>query len=92
MRVMGARVLVRRLQETLPTGTLIVGVELDERLSPFAEIVAVGTLRTRSGDKLPLDVGPGQRVYLKQHCGVPVQINGETLYFVENDDVLAVVS
>lgn len=90
MKVMGARALIRKLEyNPTPTG-LIQPVKLTDEPSQYAEIVAVGSVKTDKAT-FPLDIKPGDKVFTKMYCGAPAQINNETLYFVEYEDILAVI-
>lgn len=90
--VIGPRVLVRR--ETVKTQSSdIIVVEFNEKVSQFAEVVAVGTGAVqRNGSRRPPVVSPGDRVLLTKFNGSPIDIAGETLFFVMEEDVIAVVS
>lgn len=88
--VVGPRVLIRR--EVVKTQSTLHIVEFNEQTSQYAEVVAVGTGSIqRDGVRRPIDLSPGDRVLLTKFNGSPVEIGGETLYFVMDEDILAVV-
>ena len=95
MRVMGSRLLIRKLpveQLSLsrnPSKSNILLVNLgDPRPSIFGEVIALGTDKSK---KIDPDLAVGDRIVLKQICGTPVEINKETLYFIEPEDVYCVI-
>jgi chaperonin GroES len=55
------------------------------------EVLAVGTGRVLpSGEVLPMDVRPGNVVIYGQYAGTEVELDGEKLRIINQDDVLGV--
>lgn len=90
MKVMGARVLIKKLQEP-DEKSIIEVVHLDDEPSQWAEVKHSGVIRLPKGQNIELECKKGDIVLTKKYCGTPVVINGEQLHFVEYDDVLAIV-
>jgi chaperonin GroES len=57
------------------------------------EVVAVGPgRRSKSGARIPMDVKPGDSVFIGRWTGTEVEIDGETLLVIRESDILAVES
>jgi co-chaperonin GroES (HSP10) len=88
MRPMGARVLVKRLDEPRPQSTIIIPETIEDRPSQYALVLAIGDLKQGGFDI-------GDTVILTHFAGAPcnVMIEGELIEgaIVGEDDVLAVV-
>jgi len=98
MRVLGNRVLVKRVKDEGVKSSLIEVVSLG-RAEPghYALVVEVGQgLRTQGGGYIPIECKSGDLVILKKYSGAPVTLNAggdrtEEFHLVDADDVLAVV-
>jgi len=87
------RVLVRRIEEAeQKVGGIIVPDSAKEK--PLqAEVIAVGSGRVLdSGQKLPLDLKPGDKVLIGKWSGTEVKVDGEELLILKEDEVLGVLS
>ena len=92
MRVKGPRALVKRLDEPEYKGKII-AVKLNETPSQFALVLNAGDgARNPDGTRRPLEFKTGDLVIIKPHCGAPVEVDGEELFMLVEDDVLAVVT
>lgn len=98
MRVMGNRVLVKRIDEGPVKSSIIEVVTLSHSEPGFYALVAeVGQgRRTRYGTFIPIECHEGDLVILKKYSGAPVSLTnaaGQTEDFqvVDAEDVLAVV-
>ena len=85
---MGNRALVKRFPKGQAQSALIEVVELEETLSQFAVVLAIGKLREGG-------FSVGDTVILKDYSGTPcpTEIDGERIEsdMVVEDDVLAVI-
>lgn len=92
MKCLNAQIALRPklMREQATEGsTIILAQEVRER-SQEAEVVEVGPGEMSYGKRIPIDLAKGDRVlYLRQ--GYTATINGETLYFVTDRDILAVL-
>ena len=89
MRPMGARALVKRLDEPKPASSLIVVPEsVEDKPSQYALVLAIGTLKQGGFDV-------GDVVILRDFAGAPcnVDLDGEIIEasIVVEDDVLLVI-
>lgn len=91
IRPLHDRVLVKRKEaETQSSGGLFLP-EAAQKKSHLAEVVAVGTGRiAKSGETLPLKVEVGMTVLLNEWTGDEVKVDGQSLLFVREQDILAV--
>lgn len=101
MRVLGNRVLVKRLEDKALTSSVIEIVTLGkEEPSVYALVAEVGQgRRMTSGDFIPIECKVGDVVILKKYSGAPVTLHStkdgqpisEDFHLVDAEDVLAVV-
>lgn len=98
MRVLGNRVLVKRVDEPEVQSRIIEVVSLGKaEPGHYALVVEVGQgLRKRDGSFIPIECEAGDLVILKKYSGAPVTLNAgadrvEEFHLVDADDVLAVV-
>jgi len=86
------RVLVRRIEaEEKTAGGIIIPDTAQEKPSE-GEIVAVGEgARDDDGDRIPLDVKPGDRVLFGKWSGNEVKIDGEDLLIMKESDILGII-
>ena len=86
------RILLRRLEadEVIRGGIIIPDTAQEKPLE--AEVVAVGDgRRNDEGERLPLEVGVGDRVLISKYGGSDVKIDGVDHVIMREDDVLAVL-
>lgn len=92
MKVMGNRVLVKRLDEPALKSSVIEVVTIDKEPGHYAVVAEVGPgRRTIFGHLIPIDVKPTDLVILAKYSGAPVTVDGEEMHMVDAEDVLAVV-
>ena len=97
MRLIGPRVLVKRLPAETSKSSLIELVEFYQTPSNFAVVLSVGNGRlTPAGIRQPVDgVKEGDTVVIKDYSGSPIltEIRGEgsDTIIVMEDDILAVI-
>lgn len=93
MKVKGPRALVKRLDEMAMKSSLIEVVQYNAAPSQFAYVLAVGDgARLPDGQRRPLEFKAGDTVITKPFSGAPVEFEGEDLFMLMEDDVLAVVT
>lgn len=55
-----------------------------------AIVISVGPgRRLENGELIPIHINPGDRVLFSSYAGQPVEVNGEELLLMGQDDVLA---
>jgi chaperonin GroES len=87
------RVLIRRIEEAeQKVGGIIIPDSAKEK--PLqAEVIAVGSGRMLdNGQKLALTLKPGEKVLIGKWSGTEVNIDGEELLILKEDEVLGVLS
>ncbi|RNJ64105.1 MAG: co-chaperone GroES [Porphyrobacter sp. IPPAS B-1204] len=86
------RVVVRRIEADQKTaGGIIIPDSAQEKPSE-GEVIAVGEgNRDDDGDRIPLDVKPGDRVLFGKWSGTEVKINGEDLLIMKESDIMGIV-
>lgn len=90
MRVLGDRILIRRTPNPWPTQSTLLLVEFDRKRSEYGQVVAVGTGRmSTKGVRIPSDLVVGDYVFAHGTSGADIEVGGETLAFVTEDDILA---
>ncbi|KUO56449.1 MAG: molecular chaperone GroES [Sphingomonadales bacterium BRH_c3] len=87
------RVLVRRIEaEEKTSGGIIIPDSAKEKPSE-GEIVAVGEgTRDDDGDRIPLDVKPGDRILFGKWSGTEVKLDGEELLIMKESDIMGIIS
>ena len=87
------RVLVRRVEaEEKTAGGIIIPDSAKEKPSE-GEIVAVGEgTRDDDGDRIPLDVKPGDRILFGKWSGTEVKLDGEELLIMKESDIMGIIS
>lgn len=102
MRVLGNRVLVKRLEDKALTSSIIeVITQGAQEPSVYALVAGVGPgLRLPNGKYNPIECADGDVVILKKYSGAPVMLKStnkegnqivEEFHLVDAEDVLAVV-
>ncbi len=96
MRVMGNRVLVKRINQTQLKSKYLEIIQSDREPGQFALVAAVGPgKQMQNGNYIPIEVRAGDVVILAKYSGAPVTLknpDGSTqdYHLVDGDDVLAV--
>lgn len=86
------RVVVRRIQaEEKTAGGIIIPDTVKEKPQQ-GEVIAVGAgKRNDKGERIALDVKPGDRVYYGKFGGNEVKLDGEEYLLLRADDVYAII-
>jgi chaperonin GroES len=91
IRPLHDRILVRRIAEEETIGVIVIPDNAKEKQNR-GEVVAVGSGRIlENGDKRPLDVKAGDRVLFGKYNGSEVEVNGEKLMILREDEIYAIV-
>lgn len=92
IRPLQDRVVVRRLEEERTSAGGIVIPDTAAEKPIEGEVVAVGPGRTSDkGELRPVAVKAGERVLFGKYAGTEVEIDGEKLLVMREDDVMAVL-
>ena len=91
-RPLGDRVLVRRVEEEQKTRGGIIIPDTAKEKPQEGEVIAVGPGgRDEDGERIEMDVKPGDRILFGQWSGSEVRIDGEDLLIMKESDILGVV-
>ena len=89
---LGDRVLIKRIEEAEQVSGGIIIPDTAKEKPQQAEVVAVGPgRRGEDGDLIALDLQPGQQVLVGKYAGSEVEIDGEELVILSEDDVLGIL-
>lgn len=92
IRPLHDKILVERDEAETVTSAGIYLPESSTEKPQFATVLAVGegTLND-SGDRVPLDVKPGDRIILSKWGGTELKLDGDDYLIINASDVLAIV-
>ena len=92
IRPLNDRILVKRLEEEEKTAGGIIIPDSAKEKPAEGEIIAVGPGKLNDhGDRVEMDVKPGDRVLFSKYGGTDVKIEGEDYLIMREDDILGVV-
>jgi chaperonin GroES len=86
------RIVVKPSEEEQTTVSGIVIPDTAKEKPQEGSVVAVGPGRFEDGNRVPLDVGVGDKVIYSKYGGTEVKVEGEEYLILSARDVLAVVS
>lgn len=89
---LGEQIVVRRLNAEEKTAGGIVLPDAAREKSQQGRVLSVGDGRSLpDGTRAPSQVNEGDRVIFQRYAGTEVEVQGETLLIMREDDVLAVM-
>ena len=92
IRPLNDRILVKRLEEEAKTAGGIIIPDSAKEKPAEGEIVAVGPGKLNDkGERVAMDVKPGDRVLFSKYGGTDVKIEGDDYLIMREDDILGVV-
>ncbi|SRR5271157_1154755 len=83
------RVIVKRIEEMETTRGGIIIPDTAKEKPQEGEIIAVGAGKREKGERIPLDVKPGDRVLFGKYSGSEIKIEGEEYLILKEEDILA---
>jgi chaperonin GroES len=94
LKPLGDRVVVRPLnasgEKKLASGIIIPETVNKEKLYE-GEVVTVGTgRRDEKGNRIPLEVKVGDKVFFKKPWDEPIKLDGEEFYVLSESDILLI--
>lgn len=93
IRPLHDRVLVRRLEEAETVRGGIVIPDTAKEKPQQGEVVAVGNGKLlETGERVPLDVQPGDRILFGKYAGSDVKIDGQEYLILREDEILGVLT
>ena len=93
IRPLHDRVIVRRMDEekTSPGGIVIPDSATEKPVK--GEVLAIGKGKLlENGDVRPLDVKVGDRILFGKYSGTEVNVDGEDLLVMREDDITAIIN
>ena len=93
IRPLHGRVIVRRMEEekTSPGGIVIPDSATEKPIK--GEVLAIGKGKIlESGDVRPLDVKVGDMILFGKYSGTEVNVDGEELLVMREDDITAIIN
>ena len=92
LRPLHDRVIIKRLDQESKTASGIIIPDAAAEKPDQGEVLAVGPgKRDETGKLNPLDVKVGDRVLFGKYAGQTVQVDGDELIVMREDDIMAVV-
>ena len=85
------RVVVKPAEEEETTVSGIVIPDTAKEKPQEGEVVAVGPGRFEDGQRIPMDIKPGDRVLYSKYGGTEVKVGGEEYLVLSARDLLAIV-
>jgi chaperonin GroES len=86
------RVLVRRLEEKQTAKGGIIIPDTAKEKPQEGEVIAVGAGKIEKGNRVPLDVKPGDRILFGKYSGNDITLEGEEYLILREEDILAKLS
>jgi chaperonin GroES len=86
------RVIVKRIEEMETTRGGIIIPDSAKEKPMEGEIIAVGLGKRDKGERIPLDVKPGDRVLFGKYAGNEIKIEDEEFLILKEEDILAKLS
>jgi len=92
IRPLHDRVLVKRIEQEEKTASGLVIPDTAKEKPQQGEVVAVGDGKMlENGERVPVDVKPGDRILFGKYSGSDIKIGGEELLIVREDEILGVL-
>lgn len=90
---LGTNVVVRRLEAEEKTAGGIVLLAVAQNRSREGRVLAVGDgRRLANGSRARQQIQEGDRVFFDGYAGVEVEVDGEPMLIMNEDDILAIVT
>src|SRR3984957_4246047 len=83
------RVVVRRIEEKESVKGGIIIPDSAKEKQQEGEVIAVGSGKREKGERIPLDVKPGDRVLFGKYSGTEIKIDDEELLILREEEILA---
>jgi chaperonin GroES len=86
------RVVIKRLEEETKTASGIIIPDSAKKKPAQGEVIAAGDGKIlESGDKLPMNVKPGDKVLFSTYAGTEVKIEGEEYLIMREEEILGII-
>ena len=92
-RPLGARVLVKRVEEESKTAGGIIIPDTAKEKPQEGEVIAVGRgAKDDDGDRIELDVKVGDKILFGKWSGTEVKLDGKDLIIMKESDILGIIA
>ena len=92
MRPLHDRILVKRLEEAEQMQGGIIIPDSAKEKPQQGEVKAVGNGKLlENGDRVPVDVKPGDRILFGKYSGADIKFDGEEYMILREDEILGVL-
>jgi chaperonin GroES len=93
LKPLGNRVVIEPLEQEEITAGGIVLPETAKEKPQKGKVLSVGPgERDEDGDRIPLDVAPGDTVLFAKYAGTEIKVEGKKLLILRESDLLAIVA
>ena len=86
------RVVVRRIEEKESIKGGIIIPDSAKEKQQEGEVIAVGAGKREKGERVPLDVKPGDRVLFGKYSGTEIKLDDEEYLILREEEILAKLS
>lgn len=86
------RVLVKRIEEKESVKGGIIIPDTAKEKPQEGEVIAVGAGKIEKGERVPMDVKPGDRVLFGKYSGTEIKIDDVEYLILREDEILAKLS
>jgi chaperonin GroES len=83
------RVVVKRIEEKESVRGGIIIPDTAKEKPQEGEVVSVGAGKREKGERIPLDVTPGDRVLFGKYSGAEIRIDDQEYLILKEDEILA---
>jgi len=83
------RVVVKRIEETESVRGGIIIPDSAKEKPQEGEVVSVGAGKREKGERIPLDVAPGDRILFGKYTGTEIRIDNQEYLILREDEILA---
>src|ERR1700693_278942 len=83
------RVVVKRIEETESVRGGIIIPDSAKEKPQEGEVVSVGAGKREKGERIPLDVAPGDRILYGKYTGTEIRIDNQEYLILREDEILA---
>jgi chaperonin GroES len=86
------RVLIKRIEEKETVKGGIIIPDTAKEKPQEGEVIAVGAGKIEKGERVPLDVKPGDRVLFGKYSGTDIKIEDEEYLILREEEILAKIT
>ncbi len=83
------RVLIKRIEEKETVKGGIIIPDTAKEKSQEGEVIAVGSGKVEKGERIPLDVKPGDRILFGKYSGTDIKIEDQEYLILREEEILA---